>query len=88
MPHNNGYSVNMRQDKRTGEHLAVVPTSYGPKDARYYMALCESDGCWAELSPEYLTKATRTVTTFPGWLKRNMDGQLGYILNLAPRIYG
>ena len=83
-----GYSVNMRVDKRTGEHLAVIPASYAGRDDRYYMALCESDGCWAELSPEYLTRNTRTVKDFPDWLKRSIDRSLGYSLNVVGRLYG
>ena len=83
-----GYEVNMRQDKRTGEHLAVIPSTYRHGAERYYMAVCESDGWWAELSPAYLTQATRTVTEFPEWLKRSIDAQIGYLLILAPRLRG
>lgn len=84
---NDGYSVNMRQDKRTGEYLAVIPNAYQNGRGRYYMANTQLDG-WVELSPEYVTRNTRTVTEYPAPLKRRTDTALGYILNIAPRVYG
>lgn len=83
-----GYSINMRQDARTGEYLAVLPSAYHGKSGRYYLALVELGGNWEELTPEYLTRYTRTVSEFPKWLKRRADRMQGYILNLAPRLYG
>lgn len=85
----NGYEVNMRRDKRTGEHLAVIPGAYRSRHGeRYYMAICESGGCWAELSPEYLTRNTVTTSEYPEWLKRAIDRNLGYVLNLVDRLAG
>lgn len=81
-----GYSVTMRQDKRTGEHLAFVPSAYVNRHGeRYYMALTAADG-WVELTPEYATRCTRTVTDYPESLKRAADRSSGYILHLAPRL--
>ena len=86
---NNGYSVNLRQDKRTGEYLAVVPTAYvSIRGDRYYMAICSEDGDFAELTPGYVTRYTRTVKTYPATFKRYVDVRFGYIMNLAPRLYG
>ncbi|MBO0676808.1 hypothetical protein JRC04_04965 [Mycolicibacterium sp. S2-37] len=89
-PFSPGYSVTMRQDKRTGEYLAVVSTAYrnDRTDARYYMAIGESDGCWAELSPDYVARRTVTVSTFPTWLKRRFDQSMGYEMRHASRVYG
>ena len=82
-----GYSVTMRQDKRTKEFLAFMPSAYMTNTGeRYYMALTLSDG-WVELSPKYATQSTVTVTEFPENLKRAVDRQLGYILHTAPRLY-
>lgn len=81
-----GYEVNMRQDRRTGEHLAVIPSAYDQGRGRYYMALTY-DG-WVELSPAYVTRGTRTVEDYPEPLKRALDRQLGYILNVVPRLRG
>lgn len=83
-----GYEINMRLDRRTGEHFAVIPSSYGDRRGRYYMAIGESDGCWVELTPEYLTRCTVTVTTYPEWLKRNVDRNLGYMLNTVSKLRG
>lgn len=84
-----GYSVTMRRDKRTGEYLAVISKAYRNRhDERYYMAIGESDGCWTELSPAYLTRATENVTDYPDWLKRRIDQAQGYILHVAGRLYG
>jgi hypothetical protein len=83
----NGYDVNMRQDKRTGEYLAFMPDSYDMGRGRYYMAYTLSDA-WVEVSPEYATRACRTVSEFPGDLKRAVDSNLGYLLNLTPRLRG
>lgn len=82
-----GYSVTMRKDKRTGEHLAVISAAYTNQGRRYYMAIGESDGCWTELTPEYVTRRTMTVSEYPEWLKRRIDQSLGYIMNVAPRLY-
>lgn len=81
------YSINMRQDVRNGEHLAVIPTSYDRGRGRYYMAYTLADG-WVELTPTYVTTMTRTVSEFPADLKRAVDRNLGYILNLASRLCG
>lgn len=83
----NGYDINIRQDSRTGEYLAFVPSSYDQGRGRYYMAYTLTDG-WVEVSPEYATRGTRTVSEFPAALKRAVDSNLGRILNLAPRLYG
>ena len=82
-----GYSVNMRRDTRTGECLAVMPSSYDGRNGRYYMAYTLADG-WLELTPECLTRNTRTVSAYPTDLKRAVDRNLGYILDIAPRLYG
>lgn len=82
-----GYSVTMRQDRKTGEYLAFVPTAYtNHHGERYYMALTLMDG-WVELTPEYAVNGTRNVTEYPEALKRYMDHQSGYILHVAPRLY-
>lgn len=84
-----GYEVNMRRDKRTGEYLAVIPTAYRNRfDERYYMALGESDGWWTELSPTYVTRNTAPVREYPEWLKRAVDKQVGYVLQVVPRVRG
>jgi hypothetical protein len=83
-----GYRVNMRVDTRTGEHLAVIADAYNHHQGRYYMAIGESDGCWCELDPKYLTRATVTTDNFPEWLKRRMDSSIGYVMQLADRLYG
>lgn len=84
----NGYDVNMRQDKRNGEHLAFMPDTYTNHHGdRYYMAYTMADG-WVELDPGYAVKCTRTVTDFPAELKRATDRNLGYILNLTHRLRG
>lgn len=84
-----GYEINMRCDKRTGEYLAVIPSAYRNRhDERYYMALGESDGWWTELTPEYVTRSTVSVTEYPEWLKRAMDKQLGYVLDVVSRVRG
>lgn len=79
----------MRRDKRSGEHLAMIPSAYVNRHGeRYYMAIGESDGCWCELTPEYVTRHTVTVTDYPEWLKRRIDSSLGYILATVPRLRG
>lgn len=83
----NGYDINMRRDTRTGEYLAFIPAAYDNGRGRYYMAYTLMDG-WVELSPEYATKRTRTVSDYPAELKRAVDRNLGYMLNLAPRLVG
>lgn len=83
----NGYEINMRQDKRTGEYLAFIPSSYDQGRGRYYMAYTLADG-WVEVAPEYATRATRPVVDFPQNLKRAVDSSMGYILNLYPRLVG
>lgn len=80
-----GYEINMRRDKRTGEHLAFIPSSYNNGRGRYYMAYTLADG-WVELSPEYATRNTRTVSDYDENLKRAVDSNLGYILNIYPRL--
>jgi hypothetical protein len=81
------YSVTMRQDKRTGEYLAFVPTAYRNRHGdAYYMALTMADG-WVELSPKYATRYTVTVTDYPAELKRAFDASIGYTMNLAARLY-
>lgn len=84
---NNGYSINMRQDCKTGEFLAFVPHSYDMGRGRYYMAYTLGYG-WIKVSPEYATRCTRTAAEFPDALKRAVDSNLGYLLNPAPRLYG
>lgn len=84
-----GYEVCMRQDTRkgNGEYFAVIPHAYtNSKGERYYMAIGSSDGAWCELTPEYVTKCTKTVAEYPEWLKRSIDGQQGYILNVVSRL--
>ena len=81
------YSVTMRQDKRTGEYLAFVPTAYRNRHGdAYYMALTLMDG-WVELTPAYATRCTVTVTDYPTDLKRAFDASMGYTMNLAARLY-
>lgn len=83
-----GYEVCMRQDTRkgNGEYFAVIPSAYKGKNGRYYMAIGSSDGVWTELTPEYVTRCTKTVEEYPGWLKRSIDRQQGYILVTVPRL--
>lgn len=81
-----GYSVNMRRAK-TGEYLAVIPDAYDSGRGRYYMAFTLLDG-WVELSPEYVTRHTRTVTDYPLALKKAVDRNLGYLLNTVGRLAG
>lgn len=77
----------MRRDKRTGEHLALIPTAYHDRHGgAYYMALTMMDG-WVELSPKYATRCTVTVTDYPADLKRAVDASMGYTMNLATRLY-
>lgn len=78
----------MRVDKRTGEHLAVIADVYNQRGNRYYMGIGQSDGCWVELDPVYLTRSTKTVTDYPAWLKRRIDQSMGYIMHLSNRLYG
>ena len=81
----------MRQDTRkgNGEYFAVIAHAYtGRNGERYYMALGSSDGAWAELTPAYLTRSTKTVEQFPEWLKRNMDASMGYILHTVATLKG
>lgn len=81
-----GYSVNMRQDKRTKEQLAVMATAYRDRHGdRYYMAYTLLDG-WVELSPEYVTRNTRTITDYSDDLKRAVDRNLGYLLLVRSRL--
>lgn len=82
-----GYEVNMRQDRRTGEYLAFIPSTYDQGRGRYYMAYTLLDG-WVELSPEYATRRTCTVSDYPDNLKRAVDRQLGYILITVARLRG
>lgn len=82
-----GYSVTMRQDRKTGEFLAFVPTAYtSHRGERYYMALTLMDG-WVEVTPQYATRVTRNVTEYPEALKRAYDSSMGYIMHIAPRLY-
>lgn len=84
-----GYEVCMRQDTRksNGEYFAVIPHAYTSHNGdRYYMAIGSSDGVWVELSPKYVTRCTRTVDTYPEWLKRAIDNSMGYVLNVVPRL--
>ena len=84
-----GYEVCMRQDTRkgNGEYFAVIPHAYeNSRGDRYYMAIAGSDGAWTELSPEYLTRCTRTVSEYPEWLKRAVDSAQGYILHTVQRL--
>lgn len=81
-----GYSVTMRQDRKTGEYLAFTPTAYDNGRGRYYMALTLTDG-WVEVTPEYAVKVTRNVTEYPESLKRAFDTSMGYIMHVAPRLY-
>lgn len=80
-----GYEINMRQVHRTGEYLAVIPSSYDQGRGRYYLAFSLSDG-WVELSPEFVVRHTCTVVDFPDALKRAVDRNLGYILEAVPRL--
>lgn len=82
-----GYEINMRQDRRTGEHLAVIPSAYDQGKGRYYMAYTLADG-WVELAPQYVTRHTATAKTYPEDLKRAVDRNLGYILIAVPRLRG
>lgn len=82
-----GYSVNMRQDRKTGEYLAFIPSTYDQGRGRYYMAYTLADG-WVEVTPEYATRETRTVKEYPENLKRAVDSNLGYLLNVVPRLFG
>lgn len=82
-----GYSINMRRDRRTGEDLAVIPTTYDQGRGRYYMAFTLVDG-WVELTPQYVVTRTRTVEDYSEDLKRAVDRNLGYILNLVGRVEG
>lgn len=82
-----GYSVNMRQDRKTGEYLAFVPSTYDQGRGRYYMAYTLADG-WVEVTPEYATRSTRTVREYPENLKRAVDSNLGHLLNVVPRLFG
>jgi hypothetical protein len=83
-----GYEVCMRQDTRkgNGEYFAVMPAGYTRDGMRYYMAMGSSDGAWHELTPEYVTRCTRTVTEYPEWLKRRVDADMGYTLHTVPRL--
>ena len=84
----NGYDVNMRQDKRNGEHLAFMPDTYTSHHGdRYYMAYTLADG-WVEIDPGYAVKCTRTAADFPAELKRATERNLGYLLNLTHRLKG
>jgi hypothetical protein len=82
-----GYEINIRQDKKSGEYLAFIPSSYDMGRGRFYMAFTLADG-WVEVSPEYATRGTRPVSTFPQNLKRAVDSNMGYILILYPRLVG
>lgn len=83
-----GYEVNMRQDRRTGECLAFIPHAYkNHAGVRYYMALTLLDG-WCEVTPQYATRNTRTTTKYPSDLKRAIDRQQGYLLNVIPKLLG
>lgn len=77
--------VNMRQDRVTGEYLAVVPSAYDQGRGRHYLALTATDG-WVELSPEYVTRRTRTVSEYPEELKRAVDRLSGHTLRVVPRL--
>lgn len=83
-----GYEVCMRQDTRkgNGEYFAVIPHAYEGSKGRYYLAIGSSDGCWTELSPEYVTRCTRTVSEYPEWLKHAIDRAQGYILVTVQRL--
>jgi len=82
-----GYSVTMRQDTRTGEYLAFVSKAYADRRGPYYLAFTYADG-WVEVTPAYATRHTRTVTDYPEDFKRAVDRNSGYILHVAPRLYG
>lgn len=83
-----GYSLTMRQDRATGEYLAFIPAAYrNSHGERYYMAFTLADG-WVEVTPEYATARTRTVAEYPEGLKRSADSNMGYIMNIAPRLVG
>lgn len=86
-----GYEINIRQDKRTGEYLAVYPGAYRSRQGdRYYLGHAMADW-FLELSPEYLTKATKPVKrddpNFPEDLKRAVDRHTGYIMIVVDRLY-
>lgn len=86
--HADGYSVNMRQDKRNGEHLAFMPATCPNRHGdRYYMAYTLAGG-WVEIDPGYAVKCTRTATDFPAELKRATEVSLGYSLRLTHRLRG
>jgi hypothetical protein len=83
-----GYDVNMRKTKMTGEVIAVIPAAYRNRQGeRYYMAYTLLDG-WVELSPEYVTRQTKTTNLYSDDLKRAVDRNLGYVLNIVHRVYG
>ena len=85
-----GYEICMRQDTRkgNGECFAVIPHRYTGKNGPYYLGLASSDGTWTELTPEYVTRCTRTTAEFPEWLKRAADSAQGYILAIVPSLRG
>lgn len=86
-----GYEICMRQDTRkdSGEYFAVIPHRYtAPNGNAYYLAIASSDGNWTELTPEYVTRCTRTVTDYPEWLKRRADSSQGYILHTVDSLRG
>ena len=83
-----GYSVTIRRDRRTGELLAFIPRAYRDRHGeRYYLAITLTNG-WVELTPDYATSCTRTVTDYPESFKRFVDRDMGYRMHVAPRLYG
>jgi hypothetical protein len=87
--HTRGYEICMRVDTRksNGEYFAVIPSAYtAPNGARYYLGVSSSDGVWTELTPEYVTRCTRTTADYPQWLKRRADTAQGYILHTVSRL--
>lgn len=81
------YEINMRQDKRTGDFLAVYPESETGLNGRYYTAYTLLDG-HVEVSPEYLTQCTKTVSEWPPELKHTIDSINGRILITVDRLKG
>lgn len=81
------HTINIRQDRSTGEYLAFIPGSYDAGRGRYYMAYTLLDG-WAEVTPEYAVKRTRTAKVFPEALRRATEANLGYLLSISSRLRG
>lgn len=82
------YSINIRQDKRTGEFIAVYPDVLENRHGERYYEAYALIGEHFEASPEYITKCTKTVTEYPQELKRAIDSRNGRILITVPRLNG